>query len=105
MDRNGDTKEAMAERGKRKKARYRQRVFDHYGRICVRCGFDDPRALSIDHTNQDGHKHKRQNGKKYSGTRLHAWLVVNKFPAHFRTLCMNCQFIVWAIARAATKEI
>lgn len=67
----------------------KQAVFDHYGRKCVWCGFDDPRALSIDHKDSDGADHRR----KLGGVNFYRWLVRQKFPDNFQVLCMNCQFI------------
>lgn len=84
---------ASTARARRKRERYHQLVYNHYGRVCSICDFDDMRALSIDHVNQQGIKHVRPNGKRYAGGHLRAWLVANKFPSGFRTLCMNCQAI------------
>lgn len=83
-------------RGKRARANYKAKVFDHYGRACSRCGFDDMRALTIDHVDQGGFDHKRSNGKRFKGAHLYRWLVWNGFPMGFRTLCCNCQSIVFA---------
>ena len=68
-------------------------VLSHYseGRFtCVRCGFNDLRALSIDHINGGGNKHRKEEGY---GSNFYGWLIKNKFPDGFRTLCMNCQWI------------
>ena|SRR3990167_10532908 len=73
----------------------RAQVLSHYGKgkcACVRCGFDDIRALSIDHINNNGSKHLKEISKSY-GTSLYLWLRRNNFPLGFQTLCMNCQFI------------
>lgn len=67
------------------------RVFAHYGLKCVRCGFTDVRALSIDHVNGGGCAHRQQIGKH--GTGFYQWLVRNGFPDGYQTLCMNCQYI------------
>lgn len=45
-------------------------------------------ALSIDHINNDGGRHKKEIKKN-----LYGWLIKNNFPDGFQTLCMNCQFI------------
>jgi hypothetical protein len=68
-------------------------ILTHYGNgklACVKCGFDDIRALSIDHIDGRGAEHKRSLG--ISGS-LHSWLLKNHFPEGYQTLCMNCQFI------------
>ena len=67
----------------------KEKVFDHYGRKCKGCGFDDPRALSIDHKDSDGADHRR----KLGGVNFYRWLVRQGFPDNFQVLCMNCQFI------------
>jgi len=69
------------------------KVLTHYGKgkcACVFCGFDDIRALSIDHINgREGYNHH----KRIGGDSLYRWLLKNKLPEGFQTLCMNCQFI------------
>lgn len=78
------------------------KVLTHYGNgkcACVRCGFDDVRALSIDHINGYGKK-KTKTESIRSGTGLYYFLIRNCYPPGFQTLCMNCQFI----KRAINKE-
>lgn len=69
--------------------RAKERVFAHYGVICVGCGFPDMRALSIDHVDSGGADHRRTLG----GINFYRWLVRQGFPVGFQTLCMNCQWI------------
>lgn len=80
---------------KRCQLKIKAAVFAYYGAVCVRCGFDDPRALTIDHEGQDGATHLKPSGERYSGEHLYRWLVRNEFPSGFRTLCANCQMIVY----------
>lgn len=55
---------------------------------CVRCGYSDIRALSIDHINGKGSVHRRMiNNTTYR------WLKKQGFPEGYQVLCMNCQFI------------
>jgi len=73
-------------------------VFSHYSGgdpVCARCGFDDIRALSIDHINNDGNKHRREARPKRTraGVGFYEWLRKNNYPEGFQVLCMNCQFI------------
>jgi len=70
----------------------KSKVLTHYGNgklACVKCGFNDIRALSIDHINSDGYKHRltRIHGGMYN------WLIKNNYPTGFQTLCMNCQWV------------
>jgi hypothetical protein len=69
-------------------------VLTHYGEgkpACVLCGYDKLNALSIDHIDGGGHKHRQQVGTR--GGQIYGWLIKNNFPEGFRTLCMNCQFL------------
>lgn len=67
-------------------------VLTHYGGNpphCIRCGYADTRALSVDHVNGGGTQHLRLIGKSH----YYGWLKKNGYPAGFQVLCMNCQFI------------
>jgi len=95
--------EAHRPRAKWIARRYNQKkkeiVIQHYSpdKVCVRCGFSDMRALSIDHINGGGVKHLIQLfGAKRGGRIFYEWLIENNFPEGFRVLCLNCQFIVMA---------
>ena len=69
----------------------RKEGLTHYGNgklACVRCGFDDIRALSIDHIGGGGKKHARE-----IKCRIVVWLRSHHYPEGYQTLCMNCQFI------------
>jgi len=74
-----------------KQREIKERVFLHYGKgemACVRCGFNNIRALSIDHVDSKG-----QIGKRLHGNLLYQWLEKMNYPDGFQTLCMNCQWI------------
>jgi len=71
-------------------------VIRHYAPSlsCQRCGFDDIRALSIDHIDGGGRRHGRAIGiGSGSGHHLYRWLKKNGYPLGFQVLCMNCQWI------------
>tara|TARA_Y100000310_G_scaffold309125_1_gene352923 strand:+ start:373 stop:915 length:543 start_codon:yes stop_codon:yes gene_type:complete len=75
-----------------KKFELKVKVLEYYGDgkcACVKCGYDDIRALSIDHIDGGGNDHRR---KERIGNLYH-WLWKNEYPDGFQTLCMNCQFI------------
>ena len=66
-------------------------VLKHYGNgklQCTRCGYSDTRALSIDHTEGNGTRHREE-----IGYNLYRWLKKNNFPEGFTTLCLNCQWL------------
>lgn len=69
-------------------------VLTHYGGgelACVECGFNDIRALSVDHINGGGYQHYKD--LKRRGIFMYRWLKNENFPSGYQTLCMNCQFI------------
>lgn len=70
-----------------------------YGGKCS-CGFDDARALQIDHVNDDGAE-QRKSGLK--GIRFYRWLKKNKFPVGFQILCANCNWIKEIDRRASCQ--
>ena len=73
----------------------RKDVLTHYGNgklACVCCGYSDIRALSIDHINGGGGKHRKALGLR-AGVPFYQWLRLQEYPMGYRTLCMNCQFI------------
>jgi len=66
-------------------------VLTHYGGgklACVKCGFLDFRALSLDHIHGGG---REERGNSSQGFFLR--LKREGYPEGYQTLCMNCQFI------------
>lgn len=67
---------------------WQKAVLNHYGSKCACCGEDEPMFLTVDHVNNDGNIHRKEQGK---GTdKLYRWLVKNNFPEGFQLLCWNC---------------
>jgi hypothetical protein len=62
----------------------KNQVFDHYGWICDWCGETDKDCLTIDHCG------KYSPRETDTGHGLYNWLVKNKFPEGFQTLCYKC---------------
>lgn len=88
-------KEKFAIYSKKRRILIKTEVLTHYGNNeckCVKCGFGDIRALSIDHINGNGAEHRKEN-KNVRGNHVYEWLRKNKFPEGYQTLCMNCQLI------------
>jgi hypothetical protein len=74
--------------------RLKEDVLTHYGRgklACVKCGFSDIRALSIDHINGGGNKERKK--LKIGGRPFYSYLKASNYPEGYQTLCMNCQWI------------
>lgn len=81
------------------KSRLRRRenkelIIAHYSKSssCAICGFTDIRALTIDHINGGGSKHRKLICRG-GGNVFYVWLKKNNYPEGFQVLCMNCQFI------------
>jgi hypothetical protein len=86
---NPDAKRKSARDYMRRK---RSEVLSFFGCKCVRCGFDDPRALHMDHINGGGFK-----ARKSGETQNMQWRRVRDNPEHARAiyqlLCANCNCI------------
>lgn len=62
-------------------------AFDHYGWFCQCCGEEDIRFFCLDHINNDGAFHRKQNKSN-----LYTWARVNNYPPTLQTYCHNCNF-------------
>ena len=74
----------------------RLEVLSYYSKgtlSCALCGFSTIDALSIDHINGGGNKHRREIGSSHNSEKFYRWLRTNGYPTGFRVLCMNCQHI------------
>ena len=73
----------------------REAVLDKLGRVCVRCGFSDIRALQVDHVDGGGVKHHIIN----RGSSFHKQVLEDTSGA-YQILCANCNWI----KRSENKE-
>ncbi|AMM23207.1 hypothetical protein [Variovorax sp. PAMC 28711] len=71
------------------KAREREQLFEMYGHVCMRCGFSDKRALTLDHIKNNGNVERAELGERGVYRRAKA----SHQPGDYQILCMNCQFI------------
>lgn len=78
--------------------RIRNAIFEILGKQCVNCGFDDIRALQIDHIEGGGHKEKSKITTHYFKFVLGEIL---KGSTKYQVLCANCNWI----KRAENKEV
>lgn len=70
--------------------RVRDAAYAAYGGPkCACCGETEPRFLTIDHIDNDGHIHRK---KHRSATNIYGWLKARKYPPGFQVLCANCNF-------------
>lgn len=71
-------------------------VYEAYGgTVCRCCGETTVEFLTLDHVNNDGAKHRRQQSGRqngFCGQSISRWLRKNGFPPGFQVLCMNCNF-------------
>ena len=74
---------------KRLRAKRKRMVFDHYGNICACCNELEPKFLTIDHVNNDGHKERKVRGGGRSDTIIYN-IIRQGFPKTYQVLCMNC---------------
>ena len=79
-----------------RKAKIKEKLslFEMYGCKCVMCGFDDMRALSLDHKNDNGNIERKELGIRDTYRRAKA----EYRPEEYQILCMNCQFIKRSVA-------
>jgi hypothetical protein len=73
---------------------YRQNIFTKLGKRCRTCGFEDERALQIDHIQGGGNK-TRKNG--YTYIYLRNILEDPEIETKFQILCANCNWIKKAV--------
>ena len=71
----------------------RYQVLSHYSKseqpYCIKCGFNDIRALNLDHINNDG----AQERKLRKAQTLLLYLISNNYPNGYQVLCSNCNQI------------
>jgi hypothetical protein len=79
-------------------ARVRKSLIELLGGKCVRCGFDDPRALQIDHIHGGG----SQDVKAMTGMKNIQFMKrVLAGSTEYQLLCANCNWI----KRAENNEV
>ena len=84
-----DNPEKYREQSRRAKRKIREKIFVVYGKQCVRCGFEDIRALTLDHILNNGAIERKELGERGVYRRA----VEKHRPEEYQILCMNCQFI------------
>jgi ribosomal protein L37E len=69
--------------------RLKHSLYNVYGHKCALCGFEDKRALTLDHIKNNGAQERAEFGER--GVYRRALKPENYLE--YRILCMNCQFI------------
>lgn len=83
--------QVLKERTRLLRRRQKKICFDYYSKGNIRCsccGENNELFLCLDHINNDGYKHRKEN--KILGSNVYSWAIKNKFPPIFQVLCYNC---------------
>lgn len=72
---------------------YRDRILDHLGAVCIRCGFSDRRALQIDHVNGGGTAMRRHFNNQPIAYFNAIWKHIESGTEPYQVLCANCNTI------------
>lgn len=82
----------LSAKSKERRARLRKELLDYVGGgVCKACGFDDWRALQIDHISGGGLKaRKLHNGMTHPATYRK---IIDQDKDAFQVLCANCNWI------------
>lgn len=83
----GHCRKCHLEIGKEGVRRKRAELIAELGGKCVRCGFDDIRALQIDHVNGCG------KGKRTKSNSAAFYKTIRENPDEYQLLCANCNAI------------
>jgi len=72
-----------------RRLRVKARIAAILGAECLRCGYDDPRALCYDHVADDGHLDIFKGASRWS------WILRNVAEAlqRIQVLCANCNLV------------
>jgi hypothetical protein len=88
-------REAINEKQRARRIAAKQTILERYGRVCQSCGFDDIRALQLDHIDGNGNAERVKVGgsTRFSGWRFYEYLISIGLPGGYQTLCANCNMI------------
>lgn len=84
-------KSTRAEWQRNYNVRIREKIFALLGHECKKCGFDDKRALQIDHVKGGGIKEIKKVGR--NGYYLFVLRSIKLNPNKYQVLCANCNWI------------
>jgi len=70
-------------------------LFSYLGGKCVKCGYDDHRALQLDHIKGNGSKTRKESGLHKNRIKYYNYLLQN--PSYtleeIQLLCANCNWV------------
>lgn len=80
--------------GKKYRSLLKSKFINIYGGICSCCGDNRAEFLTLDHVQNDGYKHRSNNGSgprtKRSNDKFYLDAINNYQPNMYQVLCMNC---------------
>ena len=94
--RNPEYKAKKNARTRETRAQLRLEILNHYSNnslVCAHCGYDDVRALDLDHVENCGGEHRKKVGRRGATYDIYAELKRNGFPDGYQVLCRNCNWI------------
>lgn len=87
-------RERLLTRQREQTKKWKEKIFEVYGKRCACCGESNEMFLTVDHVNNDGCKHRRTTNKQglnvHAGNFMYKWIVENNFPNTIQLLCWNC---------------
>jgi len=73
--------------------RRRNEIIDLLGGKCKKCGFDDKRALQVDHVFSDGATERREKQMSVSRMKRQILISMENMDGRYQLLCANCNWI------------
>lgn len=85
-------------KGKEERARVKKEVIGYYSKDkfeCASCGFNDMRALQLDHIFNNGAEERIKifGNRTAAGTMFYRWVRQQNYPEGYQVLCANCNII------------
>lgn len=80
---------------KKKLIQYYEKIFKILGTKCIKCGFENPRALQVDHINRSGNYQRtvKFNKNLYKYYKYISELSAEELKNNYQVLCANCNWI------------
>jgi hypothetical protein len=90
-----ENRQYKIDRSRQVRAERKIKAFAILGGVCVKCGYEDHRALQVDHINGCGVSHKERNRTQTeSGEKLYRRIVLGLVDlTKYQLLCANCNWI------------
>lgn len=91
-------REHVREENRKERDNLKLDILNHYsnGKLCcANCGFNDIRALQVDHIENNGAQERRElfGNRTFAGTTFYRWVRRNNYPEGYAILCANCNII------------